>query len=50
MWEVPNNDSPAFTLMQVRLDNDSGVEKSSLEGVVIKFLVSESNFSFKTSS
>ncbi len=35
LWEVPNNDSPAFTLVQVRLDNESGVAKSSLDGDII---------------
>ena len=35
LWQVPNNDSPAFTLVQVRLDNESGVAKSSLDGDII---------------
>jgi hypothetical protein len=32
LWNTPNNDSPEFTLVQVRLDADSGVVKTSLDG------------------
>lgn len=35
LWQVPNNDSPEFTLVQVRLDRDTGVAKTSLEGGIV---------------
>ena len=35
MWKTPNNDAPEFTLVQVQMDNDTGVAKSSLNGDIV---------------
>lgn len=35
LWNSPNNTAPEFTLVQVRLDNDSGVAKTSLDGDIV---------------
>lgn len=35
LWQMPNNDSPAFTLVQVHLDEETGVAKTSLEGSIV---------------
>lgn len=35
MWRTPNNAAPEFTLVQVSLDKDSGVAKSSLDGDIV---------------
>lgn len=32
MWNSPNNDSPEFTLVQVNLDKETGIAKTSLDG------------------
>ena len=35
LWETPNNVAPEFTLVQVHLDNETGVAKSSLDGEIM---------------
>lgn len=35
MWQTPNNDAPEYTLVQVQLDKESGVAKSSLDGEIV---------------
>ena len=35
MWSTPNNDSPEFTLVQVQMDDETGVAKSSLDGQIV---------------
>ena len=32
IWHVPNNDSPEFTFVQVLLDSETGIAKTSLDG------------------
>lgn len=35
LWQTPNNDSPEFTLVQVHLNPETGVAKTSLEGSIV---------------
>ena len=35
LWRTPNNDAPEFTLVQVLLDQDSGIARSSLDGNIV---------------
>jgi len=35
LWETPNNNSPAFTLVQVEMSDENGVAKSSLDGEIV---------------
>jgi hypothetical protein len=35
LWETPNNTSKNFTLVQVLLDEETGVAKSSLDGEIV---------------
>ena len=35
LWQSPNNDSPEFTLVQVHLNEETGVAKTSLEGGIV---------------
>lgn len=35
LWETPNNASKDFTLVQVLLDKDTGIAKSSLDGEIV---------------
>lgn len=34
LWNTPNNDSPDFSFVQVQMNEDTGVAKSSLEGEI----------------
>ncbi len=35
LWETPNDSSPAFSLVQVELNDEVGVAKSSLDGEIV---------------
>ena len=35
MWHTPNNQSPEFSLVQVEMDNETGIAKTSLDGNII---------------
>lgn len=35
LWETSNNNSPAFTLVQVEMSDENGVAKSSLDGEIV---------------
>ena len=35
LWETPNNNSPAFTLVQVQFSNKTGIAKTSLDGEIV---------------
>ena len=35
LWKTPNNNSPAFTLVQVEMSDENGVAKSSLDGEIV---------------
>lgn len=35
LWNTPNNDAPEFSLLQVVLNDESGIAKTSLEGEIV---------------